>query len=533
MTVFDHRVSRFAHQHLLHGRYAFKGRAGRERVHRGVDVHNGNRPVVIEELGPADGDRQREVALLSSLRHPNLLPVYEVFSERESVYLVMEDIGGKTLLQLLREQKGRPLPLPLVLACARQLCDVLVYLARCKPAIIVRDLNLLSVLVSEKGQVYLVGPGLAMGIQQALQQEDRNLPSPTPTSPEYSAVFPLYSRPVIVRLGQLLRACLTGKEHFQAGARHGSESLRHYNYQLPIELDGLIQRMVTHDERYAPISLDEIQQSLMHIDLQAEQHTIEVTVRRLRQNVLSPPESPDCDTLPVRNRLPLHASGRVVSQGLERQVSNSYTSGRVWRTRFIALSTLALVLLLVGSLCALILISGSTHYVEFGWSIVLLIATITSASSRLPRRVLLPWVLLLPVALLSLLTGLASLVLASPAAQQVLGGVLQAASLKQVITWGLAGAALISLLWLTRPFALRNRLSLLCVFAAAGVCALSQQALRDETALAQALGSEALHKHVLLVVALALLVWGILVAVHMERVREQEDSGNGNQYFTP
>lgn len=532
MTVFDHHVSRFAHQHLLHGRYAFKGGAGRERCHRGADVHNGNRPVVIEELGPVDGDRQREVALLSSLSHPNLLPVYEVFSEQGSVYLVTEAIGGKTLLQLLREQKGLPLPLPLVLACARQLCDVLIYLARCEPPIIVRDLHLSSVLVSEKGQVYLVGPGLTTGIQQGIQQEDRNLPSPASPSPEHPAVFPSYSGHLIVRLGQLLRACLTGKEHSHMGGRDGRESLRHYNYQVPVELDRLIQRLVTYDERHAPISLDEVQQSLMHLDLQAEEHTIEVTVRRFGQNVLSPPESPDCDTLPVRNRLPMHASGRVVSPALERQVSNSYTRGRVWRTRFVALSTLALVLLLGGSLCALIPIRGSAHYIEFGWSIVLLIAAITSASSRLPRRVLLPWALLLPVALLSLLTGLAFLVLASPAAQRVLGGVLQATSLEQVITWGLAGAALISLLWLTRPFALRNRLSLLCVFAAAGACVLSQQALRDETTLRQALGSEALHKHVLLVVALALLVWGILVAVHMERAREQEDSVNGNQYLT-
>lgn len=508
----------FAHQQLLHGRYAFKGRAGREKAYRGADVRNGNRPVVIEEFGPAGGDRQREVFLLSSLRHPNLLPVYEIFSERGSDYLVTEDPGGKTLLQLLREHKGRPLPLPLILACARQLCDVLIYLARYEPPIIVRDLHLSSVLVSAKGQVYLVGPGLVTGVQQGLQQEESNLPPPAATSPEYSAVFPLYSRHVIVSLGQLLRACLTGGEPSRVGGRDRRESLRHYNHQVPVELDRLIQRMVTHDEQYPPISLDEVQQTLMHIDLQAEEHTIEVTVRRHRQNVQSPPESPDYDTLPVRNRLPLSNPGGVFSQASPGLVSHSYMSGHVWRTRFIALSTLALVLLLGGSLCVLILINGSAHFVEFAWSIALLIAAIASASS-LPPRVLLPWALLLPVALLSLLTGLAFLVLASPAAQRVLGGFLQNISLEQVITWGVAGTALISLLWLTRPFTLRNRLSLLCVFAAAGVCALYQQTLGDETTLRQTLGNGALHRHVLLVVTLALLAWGVIMAAHMERAR--------------
>lgn len=103
----------------------------------------------------------------------------------------------------------------------------------------------------------------------------------------------------------------------------------------------------------------------------------------------------------------------------------------------------------------------------------------------------------------------------------MLTGFIQIAWLEQVTTFGLVGAALVSLAWLARPFPWRNRLSLLLVFTAAGLCALYQGHLRDETLLEQAVGSGMLQKHLLLVLSLALLLWGAVVAAHMERVHEQ------------
>ena len=85
----------------------------------------------------------------------------------------------------------------------------------------------------------------------------------------------------------------------------------------------------------------------------------------------------------------------------------------------------------------------------------------------------------LPVAVFSLLNGLAFLVQATPAVQRLMAPTIPVASLDQVITYGLASATLVSLLWLARPFTWRNRASLLLVFAGAALCAISQHVLRD------------------------------------------------------
>ena len=69
------------------------------------------------------------------------------------------------------------------------------------------------------------------------------------------------------------------------------------------------------------------------------------------------------------------------------------------------------------------------------------------------------------------------------------------------------------------------RLAGALVLSAAALCALFQHVLGEAAMPRQALQSEALPPHLLLVVALVLLVWGVVVAAHMERVRVREKSG--------
>lgn len=394
MAVFDQHMGGFPRPRLLHGRYALIERAGRESVspfYRGIDVCNGNRPVVIQELGPAAEGRPHEAALLTSLRHPNLPPIYDVFSDRGSAFLVMEAIEGKTLLQLLREHGGRPLPVPQVLDYARQLCDALVYLARCEPPIIVRDLQPSRVLVSANGRIYLLGPDLAGFSRRVMRQGDTPLPLPGPAGGEAGSAAQSNSHPALYGLGLLLRACLRGAESSLEAGRAGGPILYCYNYQVPVEFDRLIQRLVTCDERQPQIGLFEVQQMLMRIGLQAEEHTIAVAgpghpgpQRHAAAAATRGGGEAESDTLPVNTRMPLPASGQSVSGTPARPAPPINTKGRVWRSRFVVLSALALLLLLGSSLCALVLISSSAHLVEFGWSMVLLTAAVTSASSTPP-----------------------------------------------------------------------------------------------------------------------------------------------------
>ncbi len=177
---------------------------------------------------------------------------------------------------------------------------------------------------------------------------------------------------------------------------------------------------------------------------------------------------------------------------------------------FSALFGLILVLAIGGSLYAFNVITGSDHLVEFGLSVLLLLFAFFNAAlvrSPLSRG------LLLLTGLAALLAGLAFLLQASPFAQQplssTLSSLLQFAMLNRLFTAGLVLAAIISLLWLTRPFAVVDRLVLIAIFGIAGICTVIQYPSGDGD----------VSKHLLLLVALITLILGVLVAAQMERVR--------------
>jgi multisubunit Na+/H+ antiporter MnhF subunit len=78
-------------------------------------------------------------------------------------------------------------------------------------------------------------------------------------------------------------------------------------------------------------------------------------------------------------------------------------------------------------------------------------------------------------------------------------------------TIGLVVASLISLLWLTRPNTLMDRIILLAVFGVAAVCAFLQYSSADTDVL----------KHIYLLISLILLIQGVLIAAQTERVRRR------------
>ena len=69
-----------------------------------------------EELQQARQHFQQEAEMLRLLRHDNLPQVYGSFQENKRSYLVMEYIQGQSLLDVLKQRKGHPLPVKDVLA---------------------------------------------------------------------------------------------------------------------------------------------------------------------------------------------------------------------------------------------------------------------------------------------------------------------------------------------------------------------------------------------------------------------------------
>jgi len=538
MSIFDNQTGRLPPQFLLQQRYVIVGQAGKGgmgAVYQAVDTRDAHRRVAIKEmsqghlsdaeLAEATAQFQREAALLGGLSHPNLPHIYDAFNERGRSYLVMDFIDGKTLLQLLKESGFRPLPVAQVLGYALQLCDVLAYLHQQQPPIIFRDLKPTNVMATVNGHVFLIDFGIARIFKEGQEQDTALLGSPGYAAPEQHGGAQTNPRSDLYSLGATLHCCLTGRDPYHADDRFVFPPVRQYNPQVPVELDQLIQRLLALNERQRPASAVEVRQELLKISQQTTKDA------RAISPAMSPATAPTqygspAPSLPSTQYMPptpgarqaplvlpataaigpsAQPAGRAAPQAIPPQTASSSSFVRIWTQPFVKVIGLTLLLTVGISTLAFNFIGSSDHFVEFGLSVLLLLFALVNAAlvrSPLSRG------LLLLTGLAALVAGLAFVSQAIPSAQ-LPAFLPPSVTFNWLFTGGLAVAAIISLFWLTRPFAVVDRLVLIAVFGIAGICTVIQYPGRDDD----------VTKHVLLLVALITLILGTLVASQMERVR--------------
>ena len=100
----------------------------------------------------------REARVLARFTHPGIVRVYEVFEEHGTAYLVMERLGGRTLIDVLRA-RGEAFTEEEVLDVAVRVASALrpVHAA----GVLHRDLNPSNVMLTEHGRIVLIDFGLA------------------------------------------------------------------------------------------------------------------------------------------------------------------------------------------------------------------------------------------------------------------------------------------------------------------------------------------------------------------------------------
>lgn len=524
MSAYENQTGRLAPQSLLQHRYLIVGLAGRggmSAVYQTLDTRIGNRRVAIKEMSQghlSDPDLanaterfQHEAKLLGSLQHPNLPRVYDAFSEQGRSYLVMEYLEGKTLLQVLRENDARPIPVAQAVAYALQLCDVLAYLHQQHPPIIFRDLKPSNVIVTEAGHIYLIDFGIARLFKEGQQQDTALLGSLGYAPPEQHGIAQTNQRSDLYALGATLHCCLTGKDPYSSGYQFDFPPVRAYNPQVPVELDQLIQRLVAMDEQQRPTSALEVHRELSKIHQQAAEYTSQINPALAATKYVQP-ASAQYNAPPIYSpTLHVNAASPSFNQA---SPSASLAQGKsvshfapLWTAPFLTLFGLLLVLTIGGSTWAFNVIGGSDHIVEFGLSMLLLLVAIVAGTVL--RRII-PWSILFIVALAALVSGTAFLVQATPDIQSVLANILQIVSLNTLLTGGLALAAITSLFWLTRPFTWVDRILIFIVFGTAIACTFLQFSYQDGD----------VRKHILLLIALITLVQGVPLAARMEHVRK-------------
>ena len=133
------------------------------RVYRAVHTKTGDVKAVkvLRSRYGSDLDMQeqflREARMVMKLRHPNIVPIHEVETEKNRLYMVMDFVEGQNLRDYVKAHvKLSPV------RCVKIICDLAAGLQYAADlGIGHRDMKLSNVLLSSKGQAKLVDFGLA------------------------------------------------------------------------------------------------------------------------------------------------------------------------------------------------------------------------------------------------------------------------------------------------------------------------------------------------------------------------------------
>ena len=223
------------------GRYeilAKLGEGGMGVVYKARDARL-NRLVALKLMlgATTDADHQfrrfaQEAKAASALNHPNIITVYDIASEEETLYIVMEYVAGKTLGQVIPRQGMR---IAEALKIAVQLADALS--AAGSAGIVHRDLKPSNIMVTENGLVKVLDFGLA---KFAAAGEERGAQASTLPltvseqvvtrngmlagtaaymSPEQAEGLPLDARSDIFSFGAVLYEMVTGQRAFPGNSK--------------------------------------------------------------------------------------------------------------------------------------------------------------------------------------------------------------------------------------------------------------------------------------------------------------------------
>ncbi len=225
-------------------RYEIRGKIGQGgigSVYKGYDTRM-SREVAIKRIAKSAGDpalqeestRQliKEAGALASLQHPHIVTIYDVGSDEDGPYVVMELISGKTLDELI---ENAPLTWPDFRELAMQTQEALI--AAQELDLIHSDLKpsnlMLTWLPSGKFQVKIVDFGLATLTQSQSKEELETLEAVFGSiffmAPEQFERVPLDARSDLYSMGCVYYQALTGIYPFngETGAEVMGAHLHH------------------------------------------------------------------------------------------------------------------------------------------------------------------------------------------------------------------------------------------------------------------------------------------------------------------
>lgn len=160
------------------------------RVYRAVNTSTGKVAAVkvlrqrYSEMAEKTEQFFREAQMVTKLRHINIVPIYEVHSDKNSHYMIMDFVEGQNLRDFVKT-RGK-LTVPDALTLITDIAAGLDYAMGL--GITHRDLKLSNVLVSSSGRAKLVDFGLAAISGAGKSSDDSQANNPNPRSIDYAGL---------------------------------------------------------------------------------------------------------------------------------------------------------------------------------------------------------------------------------------------------------------------------------------------------------------------------------------------------------
>ena len=271
------------------------GTGGMGEIYKGRDTRL-NRFVAIKVLaGSMSGNpalRQRfiqEAQSASALNHPNIITIFDVVSENDSEYMVMELVAGDTLVDLIPRGGLR---VPQVLNYGVQMADALA--AAHAAGIVHRDLKPGNVMVTHTGLVKVLDFGLAKvgaaGVGPVSEDAETVANAPLTVegsilgtvsymSPEQAEGRRVDARSDIFSFGILLYEMVAGVRPFSgesavstlsAVLRDEARPLTEISPDVPARLQEIIFRCLRKDPDARPQSMKEVHAELQSLKQQSD-----------------------------------------------------------------------------------------------------------------------------------------------------------------------------------------------------------------------------------------------------------------------
>jgi len=213
---------------LLNNRYEIigvLGNGGMGRVYKVEDRRQRDRVFAAKELRPEGLSAEKatdalaqfrtEARILARLTHPNLPKVHDYFSANGRHYIVMDYVKGRTLEDILRSRRGRPVDEQLALSWGLQICRAMQFLSVQKPPVVFRDLKPANIMIERDGRVKLIDFGIARFFKEEKREDTYVYGTPGYAAPEQYGTAQTDVRSDIFSLGATLHHCLTGRDPSQ------------------------------------------------------------------------------------------------------------------------------------------------------------------------------------------------------------------------------------------------------------------------------------------------------------------------------